>query len=64
MSLYLTIFISIVDDVTDAVMCLAAVTYCEKTQTEAYYKTGRNPYDMERFGVYAEEEQIAYYLNR
>lgn len=29
-----------------------------------YYETKRNPYDMYKFGDYAEEKQIAYYLNR
>lgn len=44
--------------------CIAAKTYCEDTQTQPYYDTGRNAYDMRRFGEYAEEAQVAYWLNR
>ncbi|KAK4051905.1 hypothetical protein OIV83_002610 [Microbotryomycetes sp. JL201] len=52
------------DDPKNAAVCLSANQYCEATQTERYYETGRNPYDMEKFGDYAEEKQIAHYLNR
>ncbi|SGZ17102.1 BQ5605_C020g09095 [Microbotryum silenes-dioicae] len=52
------------DDPTDAAVCLSANQYCEATQTERYYETGRNPYDMEKFGGYAEEPDVAKWLNR
>ncbi|KAK4058350.1 hypothetical protein OIO90_000508 [Microbotryomycetes sp. JL221] len=52
------------DDPKNAAVCLSANQYCEATQTERYYETGRNPYDMEKFGDYAEEKQVAHYLNR
>ncbi|KAL8278754.1 hypothetical protein RQP46_008823 [Phenoliferia psychrophenolica] len=52
------------DDPTNSVICLSANTYCEKTQTEPYYETGRNPYDMYKFGAYKEEKEVNFFLNR
>lgn len=52
------------DDPSNAAVCLSANQYCEATLTERYYETGRNPYDFRRFGPYAEEKQVAFYLNR
>ncbi|KAM0754515.1 peptidase S10, serine carboxypeptidase [Meredithblackwellia eburnea MCA 4105] len=52
------------DDPSNSVLCLSANTYCEATQTERYYETGRNPYDMEKFGPYKEENQVSFFLNR
>lgn len=52
------------DQPSNNAVCLSGNQYCEATQTERYYETGRNPYDMLKFGDYAEEKQIQYYLNR
>ncbi|KAI5476314.1 cathepsin A (carboxypeptidase C) [Pseudohyphozyma bogoriensis] len=52
------------DDPSNSAVCLSANLYCESTQTEYYYQTGRNPYDMLRFGDYDEEAQIHHFLNR
>ncbi|GAA5837284.1 hypothetical protein JCM3766R1_002184 [Sporobolomyces carnicolor] len=51
------------DNPSSATTCLAAFQYCEYTQTGAYYKSGRNPYDMERFGDYVENKWISNWLN-
>ncbi|CEQ41860.1 SPOSA6832_03622, partial [Sporobolomyces salmonicolor] len=51
------------DNPSDSTICLAGNQYCEATQTEYYYETGRNPYDNQKFGDYVEEKQIAHWLN-
>ena len=52
------------DDPSNSVVCLSAVTYCEATQTEPFYATGRNAYDMAKFGDYDEEAWMAKFLNQ
>ncbi|KAK9897505.1 peptidase S10, serine carboxypeptidase [Cystobasidium minutum MCA 4210] len=52
------------ENLDDAITCLSASTYCEKTQTEPFYALGRNAYDMEKFGDYDEEEWMATWLNQ
>ena len=52
------------DDPSNSVICLSANTFCEHTQTEPYYETGRNPYDMYKFGAYKEEKEVNFFLNR
>ncbi|GAA6062652.1 hypothetical protein JCM10212_003464 [Sporobolomyces blumeae] len=52
------------DNPSNSALCLASYQYCENTQTGAYYKSGRNPYDMTKFGDYAEEEWIERWLNK
>ncbi|GAA5886105.1 hypothetical protein JCM16303_000043, partial [Sporobolomyces ruberrimus] len=51
------------DNPSDSTACLAAFQYCENSQTGAYYKSGRNPYDMTKFGEYEEEKWISRWLN-
>ncbi|GAA5993920.1 hypothetical protein JCM5350_002867 [Sporobolomyces pararoseus] len=51
------------DNPSSSTTCLAAFEYCENSQTGAYYKSGRNPYDMTRFGGYEEEKWISRWLN-
>lgn len=52
------------ENLEDSITCLSASTYCEKTQTEPFYDTGRNAYDMEKFGEYDEEAWMAHFLNQ
>lgn len=48
----------------DSIVCLSASTYCEAVLTAPYYETGRNPYDMEKFGDYVEEGYMHTFLNQ
>lgn len=52
------------DDPSDSIVCLSATTFCEATQTEPFYQTGRNAYDMEKFGDFAEEDWMHDFLNQ
>lgn len=52
------------DDPDNSIVCLSATTFCEATQTEPFYQTGRNAYDMEKFGDYDEEEWMHTFLNQ
>merc|ERR1711939_1253530 len=52
------------DNPSDSIDCLSATTYCEATQTEPFYQTGRNAYDMEKFGEYDEEAYMHTFLNQ
>ena len=58
------LFAKCAEDPSNAIVCLSATTYCEKTQTEPFYETGRNAYDMAKFGDYDEEAWMATFLNQ
>ncbi|GAA5905405.1 S10 family peptidase [Sporobolomyces salmoneus] len=51
------------DDPASATKCSTAFQYCENSQSGPYDKTGRSPYDMEKFGEYEENEWIESWLN-
>lgn len=51
------------DNPSNYAVCLSANVYCEAALTQPYYDTGRNPYDMLKYGPYKEEEMIHQFLN-
>lgn len=52
------------ENLDESITCLSASTYCEKTQADPFYATGRNAYDMEKFGDFEEEDWMATWLNQ
>lgn len=52
------------ENLEDAALCLSALLYCETTQADPYYATGRSPYDMEKFDNFEELDWVATWLNQ
>jgi cathepsin A (carboxypeptidase C) len=51
-------------NVSDTATCVKASKFCEKTQADPFYATGRNAYDMAKFGDYEQEKEVHDFLNR